>query len=304
MASLSTDKTGNRVIPFVAGDGKRRTIRLGKVSKKTAEGVELRVEYLQSAATSRLPLDGETARWVADIGDDLAAVGLIPVRQSETLGAFLDGYLTRRRADAKGGTVTNLVAAANDVRRFFGGGCPLREIDERRADEFRTHYLTRAPKLAAVTVARRLNTVKQFFDFARRTKYVPANPFADMSAPGLIPEARRHYVSAADDRRVLAACNPTWRVIVALSRFAGLRNPSEVLSLKWEHVNFETGRMTVPNPKTEHHPGKDYRVVPIFPDLRPVLEEAWEVAAPVTCTSAAGRRGTGTGPRPTGRAGG
>ncbi|MBX9626743.1 MAG: hypothetical protein K2X82_23275 [Gemmataceae bacterium] len=63
---------------------------------------------------------------------------------------------------------------ANDVRGYFGESRPLRGIDERRADEFRTHYLTRSPKLAAATVARRLHTVKRFFDFARRMKYVPA----------------------------------------------------------------------------------------------------------------------------------
>lgn len=247
-----------------------------------AESVKLKVEALNAAAVARMPLDGGTAAWVAGIGDDLAAklaaVGLIPERRGEAVGPFLDAYLARRRADAKGGTVTNLVTVANDVRGYFGDGCALRDIDERRADEFRTHYLTRTPKLAAATVARRLNTVKQFFEFARRLKYVPANPFADVSAPSLIPEARRHYIPIADAERLLAACNPTWRTIVALSRFAGLRNPSEVLSLKWEHVNFATGRMTVPSPKTEHHPGKGYRVVPIFPDLRPVLDEAWELA--------------------------
>src|SRR5207248_3733559 len=59
----------------------------------------------------------------------------------------------------------------------------------------------------------------------------------------------------------------------------GLRCPSEVLSLKWEHVNFGTARMTVPSCKTEHHPGKDYRTVPIFAELRPYLEEAFELAA-------------------------
>ena len=37
--------------------------------------------------------------------------------------------------------------------------------------------------------------------------------------------------------------------------------------------------MTVPSPKTEHHPGKAYRVVPIFEPLRVHLEDAFEHAA-------------------------
>ena len=34
--------------------------------------------------------------------------------------------------------------------------------------------------------------------------------------------------------------------------------------------------------KTEHHEGKASRVIPIFPELRPHLEAAWEQAEPGT----------------------
>ena len=36
--------------------------------------------------------------------------------------------------------------------------------------------------------------------------------------------------------------------------------------------------MKVTSPKTEHHAGKDSRTVPLFPELRPFLEEANELA--------------------------
>ena len=42
--------------------------------------------------------------------------------------------------------------------------------------------------------------------------------------------------------------------------------------------SFEGGRSTVRSKKTEHHEGKASREVPIFPELRPFLEEAWEQA--------------------------
>jgi len=38
--------------------------------------------------------------------------------------------------------------------------------------------------------------------------------------------------------------------------------------------------MLVRSPKTEHHEGKGTRVVPIFPELRSALNEAWERAEP------------------------
>lgn len=282
MASLSRDANGNYTIQVVCADGKRRSIRLGKVNKKTATEIRIKVEHLNALAVARLPMDTETAAWVGGIGDDLAgklaAAGLIPQRQSAKLGEFLDGYFDRRRHELKAGTVTTQRQAVSDLIMFFGTDADLRSITEPRADDFRTHYQARQPKLAAATSARRLKACRTFFRYAVRLKLIPSNPFADLSLPSVLPAERKHCVSAEDAQRLIAASSPTWRIIIALSRFAGLRCPSEVLSLKWEHVDFETGRMTVPSCKTEHLPGKAYRVVPIFAALRPYLDEAFELA--------------------------
>jgi hypothetical protein len=66
----------------------------------------------------------------------------------------------------------------------------------------------------------------------------------------------------------------------ALARFGGLRCPSEVLSLEWRHVDWERGRLTVPSPKTDRYDGKESRTIPLFPELRRYLEEAFELAEP------------------------
>ena len=73
-------------------------------------------------------------------------------------------------------------------------------------------------------------------------------------------------------------CNPEWRVIFALARYGGLRTPSETLSLRWQDINWESGRIVVTSPKTEHHEGRATRVIPMFPELRAVLSEALEAA--------------------------
>jgi integrase len=77
--------------------------------------------------------------------------------------------------------------------------------------------------------------------------------------------------------RVIEHCpNVWWRLLVALARFTGLlRVPSEAFSLTWGDVNWERGRLSVPSPKTGHM-SKSYRVIPLFPLLRPHLEAAFE----------------------------
>jgi integrase len=66
-------------------------------------------------------------------------------------------------------------------------------------------------------------------------------------------------------------------VILGLSRYGGLRTPSETLSLRWEDIDWEMNRMSIPEPKVEHHEGRGIRSCPIFPELRPILDEAFEI---------------------------
>jgi hypothetical protein len=72
MASISRESNGRKTIQFVAADGTRKSIRLGKVSQRMAEEVKVKVEQLGSAIASGLPINNETAQWVARLGDDLA----------------------------------------------------------------------------------------------------------------------------------------------------------------------------------------------------------------------------------------
>ncbi|MFQ5464085.1 MAG: integrase, partial [Phycisphaerae bacterium] len=100
MASISTEPNGRRTIQFKAADGRRRSIRLGKISQRHAMAVKLKVEQLVASSLTGHAMDDETARWAASLDDvlrdRLAAVGLVPKRESATLEAFLDGYIESR----------------------------------------------------------------------------------------------------------------------------------------------------------------------------------------------------------------
>ena len=130
------------------------------------------------------------------------------------------------------------------------------------------------------TAHRLAGRAKQFFRFAVRKEVIAANPFVDLKTNvGSNPE-RRFFIPRETAAAVLAACaDAEWRLIFALSRYGGLRCPSEHLLLRWADVDWERGRMLVHSPKTEHHEGGDARSVPIFPELLPYLREAFEAAA-------------------------
>ena len=62
------------------------------------------------------------------------------------------------------------------------------------------------------------------------------------------------------------------------NRYGGLRTPSETLLLRWSDINWGEGRMLIHSPKTEHHEGGESRLVPLFPELAPLLREAFTAA--------------------------
>jgi integrase len=111
---------------------------------------------------------------------------------------------------------------------------------------------------------------------AVRLGHLTANPWRHVRVRAGDPSERRAYVPVADVQRVIDHCpNAWWKLLVALARFAGLRVPSEALSLTWGDVDFDRGRLSVPSPKTEYT-GKTHRVIPLFPLLRPHLDAAWD----------------------------
>lgn len=286
MASITKEANGRRTIQFVGKDRKRRSIRLGKVSAKLANEIKTRIEALNSAALTGHSIDGETARWVAQLdqafADKLAAVGLIQHRvgNSATLGAWLDDYIANR-TDVKPRTKINFEQVRRHLIEYFGRDRLLREISPGDADEFRRWMLD---KLGDNTVRRHCGRAKQFFRAAVRKRIIHDNPFADLAGCTVrANQARQYFITREDAAKVLAACPDTeWKVIFALARFGGLRCPSEVLALGWSDVDWENRRIRVRSPKTERFEGRDSRIIPLFPELEEPLEALWELAEPGT----------------------
>jgi len=284
MASIINDPGGRRRIQFTAPDGTRKTIRLGKVSKRAAEVVKLRVELLLGARITSSAPDEDTSRWLASIdpslADKLATAGLNPnLHRAEdaSLGPFLASYIGGR-VNLKPNTRRNYEQTRKLLVGHFGFDMPLSEISPGDADEWGEYLrLTQS----AATVGREVKRARQFFRAAFRKRLIAENPFADVATPSQANPERQFFVSPEVAKRVIDACpDAQGRLIFALSRYGGLRCPSEHLSLRWSDIDGNRGRMTVRSPKTEHQAGGASRIVPLFSEMRPYLEEARNLTGP------------------------
>lgn len=282
MASICSDPNGRKRIVFVGLDGSRRPLRLGKVSDRTAKEVKRHLEVILSDAAADSPLDPRTADWLSRISDELhaklAGVGLVNPREATevlTLRQFLADY-TDRRTDVKASTQVFYGLTVANLNEFFGDR-ELRTIIPADADDFR-RWLVSHEKLSPATVARRCSMARTFFRDALRRRLIINNPFDGVGGGPKNNPARSVFVDRDTMTKVLNACpNASWRCLVALSRYGGLRVPSEALMLRWQDINWGADRFVIRSPKTEHH-GKASRVCPIFPELHQYLDELYSEA--------------------------
>ncbi|CAN5182898.1 hypothetical protein BH11PLA2_BH11PLA2_07700 [soil metagenome] len=280
MASISNDPNGRRRILFVAPDGSRKTIRLGKIDRKGAESICRHVEALLSARIGGQTLARDTAAWLPSIGDKLrtklAVVGLIEPVLRLTFDEFLTGWITNKReAGFKPTSLRAWAQTADSLKGLFGKKM-LTSIDHADGEAFQADMRNRG--LRPTTMQKRIGHARQMLEDAVRLGHLPSNPWKHVRQRAGDPSERRAYIPVTDAERVLEHCpNVWWKLLVALARFGGLRIPSEAFSLTWGDVDWERGRLSVPSPKTENA-GKSHRVIPLFPLLRPHLETAFEHA--------------------------
>lgn len=292
MASISTDRGGNRRIFFSGPNRKRKIIYLGGVPMKSARTVKAHVENLAAALLQGNDPDPETSAWVGSRDDvmygKLVAVGLVKPRESTaddkpqgiTLAAFIDQYITARMIQ-KPNTLKNYNATKRALLDFFGEGRLLAEITPGDCDEWRSHQVGLG--LAMATIGRTVKRARQFFRAAVRKKLIAENPMADVKAAPQDNKSREYFVTVEETEKIIAECpDAEWRLIVALARYGGLRTPSETFALTLDCIDWERDRVRILSPKTECHAGREARFIPLFPELRPHLQAVFDAAEPGT----------------------
>ena len=174
------------------------------------------------------------------------------------------------RGDTKPLTIRNMNIFKVRILRFCDANRNLRDFTESDADNF---LIWLKKNFAEATAGRTLKMMKQFFRAAIRAHLIRENVFDGIKAPGQANEARKFFVSREAAAAIIEKCpDAEWKLIVALSRFGGLRCPSEHLAMTWGDVDWDRNRFLVNSPKTGP------RWVPLFPELRPYLDDAWVLA--------------------------
>jgi integrase len=278
MSSLIKEFDGSLRVEVLV-HGTRKRIRLGRIDRKLADALKVRVDDLAQAVA----LGGrntEAEKWCDRLGEDLrdklVKAGLIAPRVNETLGKLIERAKSSRNAikkstkDADKQTYDSLV-------NEFGDYLNVRNITVTATQEWKDSLI--ASGLATATVAKRVVRARCLFKQAVKWKLVDSNPFEDVKAGSQSNPDRQFFITPEVARDVLDSCpNAEWRAIFAMARWGGVRMPSEIAKMKWEDIHWDKDKFRVYSPKTEHYKGKRERWVPLFPEVRTALLDLFELA--------------------------
>jgi len=260
----------------------RPRISLGLCTLKEARIAQGHIEALLRNRRTGAAIPVGTAEWLnrlpAGLRSRLTRLGLIRPRNGArwTVSKFVESYIESRK-DIKSATKRRMQDAAGKLAAFFRDDA-LDSVTVQQAKNFRIHLQT-VHKLAENTVRRQIGICRQFFNAGIDAGLIEKNPFRGQAVSVQPNPEKFFYITPEIAAAVLEACpDAEWRLIFGLARWGGLRTPSETLRLRWQDVDFENNQFTVRASKTEHHAGSGVRIVPMFPELRPLFQDAFDQA--------------------------
>jgi len=290
MASVIKSKTNTGIrysIQLSTGENsKRPTIALGKVTRKQADVTKTNIEALVACRKTDRVIKPTVTDWLNSLPDGLhrrlEALRIIEPRNGKsnyTISEWVNEYVEMRDADkgTKADTVRKLENVAKRLSSFFKIE-QLEKINVFQAKEFKS-YLLNTIGLSENTARKHIAISRQFFNAAIDKKIITENPFLGQPVTIRPNKNRFFYITQEMALNVLDACPcAQWRLIFGLARWGGLRCPSEILRLKWQDIDFGNDRFTVHASKTAHHADGGIRTVPVFPEIRPLFQDAFDMA--------------------------
>ncbi len=202
------------------------------------------------------------------------------------LDEFLDRYLQLRRFEVREGTLVLHEMTGRYLVAFFGPSRRMDAITRLDARAFRAalaggelaHISQRPTRLSEWTVNLHVRNTRKIFATAMEDDLLLVNPF-DRLAGSNPPTKAWHEVTDEEFERLMGAARPAWQLLLALTRYAGLRR-GEALNLRWSQIDWQQRRLTVIARDDWRPKDRDARIVPVVPALYDILLRAFEATEP------------------------
>ncbi|MDO4628642.1 MAG: phage integrase SAM-like domain-containing protein, partial [Planctomycetia bacterium] len=259
--------------------------------EKTREKIKMLIQCRKTGA-----LTEEISVWLFEIQktspsvyDRLADLGLCEIRKSKKTIADILSVFRKTRIKSARTTKANFEHVARNILEYFKSNADLTTITPENATAFE-YWLRTAPlnkrgkypvPYAIANVNRRIKYAKQIFEYAVVLGWLEKNPFSVLKGGKSVNPEKTCYIPPEAVYRAIQLVPLRWATVIALGRFGGLRGPSEMHALKWKDICWGDKKnpayIGIHCKKTKNH-GKMYRLVPLYPIVRDLLEQLFEEA--------------------------
>lgn len=272
---VNVQKHGNGFRAEVYFRSRLRKFWLGKCSKTEANGIAKHIEQLRLAAELGHELPSRTVIWLGKLGPRLKAKliehGLLGTEsKANTLDAFIGQYFDSRTdwSDSTRSRWENVRRHANEQ---LGKDRFLPSVTQADAEAFaRWARLKFKSKSHSGKV---IADVRQIFAAALKSRVTYENPFLGIDASQPHDKDREFYVLESVADELIDNATTHYAAVIASARYGAVRVPSELLTLKWTDINWESNRVRITDSKR-----KTERIVPLFPKWRSALDALWAQA--------------------------
>ena len=171
------------------------------------------------------------------------------VKAPRKLLAFFEHYIDSRSDWKK---PANYKQAVAKLKSYLGHDVALGALTQAQVEKWQRWMIGEG--MSPNTAGQNVKRCRQMMREAVKAKLVTENPFEGVKIDLSSDKSKNRFIDAATASEVLEGCpSQEWRVLFALSRYGGLRCPSEVLSLKWNDIHWDKNRFKVTAPKTERY---------------------------------------------------
>lgn len=275
MASLTYEtktRTGYRLRAYKPGNSARRfSVWLGDVSPREAETAKRHIEAVIESQSLGTPMPGETQRWLSKVPDSLRRKLSPVLGHARNVRDAIDSYLEECERVHKASTVRSTRNSLEAFALHFGRS-QMRSLVGEEIDRW-----IELRNVSGNTAAKIAKHVKTFVTWSRKRGWVDDLRIATSSAVGV---GSKDYVEVKEFERLIKhfTGQPQMRCALALARWAGVRVPSEILTLTRSSVDFDSMRLHVIDSKRTMRASRGppiVRVLPLFPELVEYVEAIW-----------------------------
>jgi len=263
-------------VQFCLPTGRRVVLWVGPVSKSGAKEIAEHCTRLIAANRANVPPPNDSARWSGGccerIKTRLIEWGLVPASNvsNYTINQWVEQYCSIR-TDVDESTRKKYRNARRHLLAVIADK-DIRSVTVADADRF-----ARSLTGEESTKGKIVKVVKQMFAAAVDDRLLETNPFNRLKGSTEINRTRSAYVDLTTYSLVFnRITSPECRLAFCLARLAGLRIPSEIMTLKPSSIDWEAKTILIDSPKGKRYAHRRTRLIPLFPEIESILLTASE----------------------------